>query len=330
MKKTAAIALAALTGVGLLSHAATATETFPGDNGRIVFVRRGDLWSMNERGRNESRLTNTEGRETAPTVSPDGKRIAFTRMRGEFRGAIFTMRMDGTGLQRLTGFRNANFGPIFAPDGKKILYTWSSGEDSGQVRVMNRSGTDKKRLTGTTDNFSAVWAGSGNRIAYFNRLGRRPGLYVMRANGFNKKRILAAPLSGVDDWGPDGRILYTTADGHIGAINPDGSDNQLLTSGKRWNHSPINSPDGTKISFQSCRGSSCGTFLIQEGFKRRLSGTTRPSDGPTWSPDGRRVVVPLFRSRMKRWDLKLLTFDGSSSWLTHSGGIREAAAWQSR
>ncbi|MGH2826464.1 MAG: hypothetical protein ACRDKF_05795 [Actinomycetota bacterium] len=43
VKKTAAIALAALTGVGLLSHAATATETFPGDNGKIVFVRRGDL-----------------------------------------------------------------------------------------------------------------------------------------------------------------------------------------------------------------------------------------------------------------------------------------------
>jgi TolB protein len=330
VKKTAAITLAAMTGVGLLSTAATATKTFPGDNGKIIFVRRGDLWSMNERGRNESRLTNTKGRETAPTVSPDGKRIAFTRMRGEYRGAIFTMRMDGTGLKRLTSFHNANFGPSFSPDGTKILYTWSSGEDTGQIRVMNRSGTGKKQLTGTKDNFSAVWAESGNRIAYFNRLGRKPGLYVMKATGSNKKRILVDPLSGVNDWGPDGRILYTTADGHIGSINPIGTDNQLLTSGKRWNHSPSNSPDGTKISFQSCRGSSCRISLIQEGRVLRLSGITRPSDGPTWSPDDQRLVVPFFRARKKQWDLKLLTLDGASEWLTHSGGISEGAAWQSR
>jgi len=251
-------------------------------------------------------------------------------MRGEFRGAIFTMRMDGTGLKKLTTFHNANFGPTFSPDGNKILYTWSSGEDSGQLRVMNRSGTGKKQLTGTKDNFSAVWAGSGDRIAYFNRLGRRPGLYVMNANGSHKERILIDPLSGVDDWGPDGRILYTTADGHIGSINPNGSDNQLLTSGKRWNHSASNSPDGTKITFQGCRGSNCRTFLIQEGQVLGLSGTTRPSDGPTWSPDDEAVVVPFFRAHKKQWDLKLLTLDGSSVWLTESGGIREAAAWQSR
>ncbi|MGH2698675.1 MAG: TolB family protein [Actinomycetota bacterium] len=293
-------------------------------------MRRGDLWSMNQRGGNQIRLTKTKARETAPTVAPGGKRIAFTRMRGEYRGAVLTMRMDGTGLKRLTGFHNANVGPSFSPDGKKILYNWASGEDIGQVRVMNRNGTGKKRLSGTKDNFSAVWAGSGNRIAYFNRLGRRPGLYVMKASGSNKERILVGPLSSVDDWGLDGRILYTTADGHIGAINPNGSDNQLLTSGKRWNHSPSNSPDGTKIAFQSCRGSNCRFFLIQEGSKRKLSGITRPSDGPTWSPDGRRIVVPFYRATGKRWDLKLLETDGSSAWLTRRGGIREGAAWQSR
>ena len=330
MKKTAAIILTALTGVGLLSTAATATQTFPGDNGKIVFIRRGDLWSMNERGRNERRLTNTKARETAPTVSPDGRRIAFTRMRGDYRGAIFTMRMDGTGLRRLTGFDNVNFRPSFSPNGTKILYTWSSGEDNAQVRVMNRGGANKKKLTGTRDNLGPAWAPGGKRIAYFNRLGRRPGLYVMNANGSDKERILVGPLSSVDDWGPDRRILYTTADGHIGAINPNGSDNRLLTSGRRWNHSPSNSPDGTKIAFQRCRGSKCRVFLIQEGSKRRLSGTTRPSDGPTWSPDNQRIVAPFFRARKKQWDLKLLTTGGSSVWLTNSGGIREGAAWQSR
>ena len=330
MKKAAAITLAALFGVGLLATAATATKTFPGDNGKIVFVHRGDLWVMTERGRNETRLTNTKARETAPAISPDGRRIAFTRMRGEFRGAIFTMRMNGTGLKRLTGFRNANVGPSFSPDGKKILYTWSSGEDNAQVRVMNRDGTGKKQLTGTKDNFSAVWAKSGNRIAYFNRLGRRPGLYVMKANGSNKERILAEALSSVDAGGPTRRILYTTADGHVGTIKPDGSAKRLLTTGDKWDHSPSYSPDGTRIAWQRCRRSHCRFLAIKpDGSKRRLSGTTRPSDGPTWSPDGSRVVVPFFRSAKKRWDLRLLMARGSS-WLTNRGGIREGAAWQAR
>jgi TolB protein len=331
MRKAVAITLTALLSFGLLPTVVTATETFPGKNGKIVFVRRGDVWVTSKSGRNETRLTNAKARDSFPTVSPDGKRIAFTRLRGTFRAAIFTMRIDGTGLKRLTGFRNANVGPSFSPGGERILYTWSSGEDIAQVRIMGRDGTNMKRLTGKRDNFAPVWAPAGKRIAYFNRLGRRPGLYVMKANGSDKKRILVDPLSSLDAWGPARRILYTTADGHVGTIKPDGSGNRILTGGDRWNHSPSYSPDGTQIAFQRCRRSDCRYFVMEsDGSKRRISGSTRPSGGPTWSPNGNWIVVPFFRSGKKQWDLRLLTVDGSSRWLTKSGGIKESAAWQAR
>lgn len=330
MKKAAALILAVLVGLGVLATAA-ARETVRGRNGKIVFVRRGELWVMGERGRNETRLTRTKARETAPTVSPNGKRIAFTRMRGEFKGAIFTMRMNGTGLRRLTGFRHANVGPAYSPDGTKILYTWSSGEDVAQVRIMDRDGENMKKLTGKSDNLAPVWSPSGERIAYYNRLGRRPGLYVMDANGSNKDRILVSPLSGVDDWGPAHRILFTTAGGRIARIKPDGTEKQLFTGREKWNHSPSYSPDGTRFAFQRCSRSDCRFWMMRpHRSKRRISGTTRPSDGPTWSPDGASVLVPFFRRSMKQWDLRLLTMRGSSLWLTNDGGIREVGAWQSR
>ncbi|MQA99207.1 MAG: hypothetical protein GEU78_02765 [Actinobacteria bacterium] len=340
MKKGIAITLTALFGWGLVPAGATAAQTFPGGNGKIVFVRKGDLWVMDRRGGNQTRLTKTEARETAPTVSPDGKRIAFTRMRRassredlQYRAAIFTMRLDGSGVRKLTGFRNANVGPSFSPNGKKILYTWSSGEDNAQVRVMDRNGANKKKLTGKRDNFSPVWARAGRRIAYFNRLGRRPGLYVMKADGSNKTRILVDPVTSVNDWGPARRILYTTADGRIATIRPDGSRRRVLTTGY-W---PSYSPDGSRIAFQRCPNSTprkCRFFVMDAdgSDKGRISATTRPSGGPTWSPNGRRLVVPFFRPRKKQWDLRLLTTGGSSLWLTRRGGISryDYAAWQAR
>jgi Tol biopolymer transport system component len=340
LKTGIAITLTALFGWGLLPAAETAPQTAPGENGKIVFVRKGDLWVMGRRGGNETRLTKTEARETAPTVSPNGKRIAFTRTRRalpsqedlQYRAAIFTMRLDGTGVRRLTGFRNANVGPSFSPNGK-ILYTWSSGEDNAQVRVMDRNGTNKKKLTGGRDNVSPVWARAGKRIAYFNRLGRRPGLYVMKADGSDKTRILVDPVTSVNVWGPAGRILYTTADGRIATIKPDGSSQRVLTTGY-W---PSYSPDGSRIAFQRCPNSTprdCRFFVMDAdgSDERRISATTRPSGGPTWSPDGRRLVVPFFRPRKKQWDLRLLTTGGSSLWLTSRDGIRryDGAAWQAR
>ncbi len=156
-------------------------------------------------------------------------------------------------------------------------------------------------------------------------------MYVMNVEGANKKRILVDPLSSLDDWGPARRILYTDAEGHINTIKPDGSGKRLLSDEVGWAHSPSYSPDGSRIAFQHCRHSGCRFLVMKpDGSKRRLPGTTRPSDGPTWSPDGNRVLVPFFRIPEKRWDLKSYTTGGSSAWLTKMGGIREGAVWQAR
>jgi Tol biopolymer transport system component len=150
------------------------------------------------------------------------------------------------------------------------------------------------------------------------------------ADGSDKRRILAAPVSSVDDWNPAHRILFTTADGHIATIRPDGSRRRLLTSGRAWDHSPSYSLDGTRIAFQRCDRTDCRLVVMQgDGSdKHWIAGATRPSDGPTWSPNGRRLVANFFRPRKKQWDLRLLTLRRASTWLAHRGGIREGAAWQ--
>lgn len=330
VKGTVVCLLALLLG-GAVAPVAAATQTFPGGNGRIVFVRDGDIWTMTEHGEDETRLTSGADDDTSPAVSPDGTTVAFVRVEAPYRAAIFTVRLDGTGLTDLTGFDGASLWPRFSPDGDRILYSWADGEDAGEVRVMDRDGRNAETLTGSGANGDAVWSPSGRRIAYVSSLGDAPGLYVMRADGSGERRIVNVPLSSVEAWGPARRIVYTTSNGRLVSIRPNGTGKRLLVGAyDSWNHDASYSPDGTRLAFQRCHRTECRFLVIEpDAMYLWLSKLTRPSDGPTWSPDGWSLVAPFFRRARHSWDLRLLTSDGPAVWLTAGGGVRDGAAWAS-
>ncbi|MEP6474671.1 MAG: protease, partial [Gemmatimonadota bacterium] len=60
----------------------------------IVFVAEGDLWSVGLNGGAAVRLTSHPSRETNPSLSPDGKTLAFTA-RYEGPAEVYTMPMSG-------------------------------------------------------------------------------------------------------------------------------------------------------------------------------------------------------------------------------------------
>jgi Tol biopolymer transport system component len=76
----------------------------------------------------------------APAFSPNGKRIAFTRL----GVGIFTMNLNGTGLRRLTGNGRDN-SPAWSPDGKQIAFLRPSVK-AWNVYVMSASGAGAHRL----------------------------------------------------------------------------------------------------------------------------------------------------------------------------------------
>src|SRR3712207_753766 len=88
-----------LAGLAVIASApATAGATFPGVNGRIVFVRipptndPPDIWTMNAEGGDLRRLTdNGDVFDTVPSPSPDGTRIVFKRFGGTSTPGIYTM-----------------------------------------------------------------------------------------------------------------------------------------------------------------------------------------------------------------------------------------------
>jgi eukaryotic-like serine/threonine-protein kinase len=85
-----------------------------------------DIWIQSTPAGDPRRLTKNAGEDTSPSVSPDGKLVAFRSERDG--GGIYLIGSDGTGERLVVpGGRD----PAFSPDGNTIAY-WQGSEDTGR------------------------------------------------------------------------------------------------------------------------------------------------------------------------------------------------------
>ncbi|MGB3464781.1 MAG: PDZ domain-containing protein [Cyclobacteriaceae bacterium] len=87
----------------------------------IVFVHANDLWIVNKGGGNATRITSSEGAESYPHFSRDGKWIAFT---GEYDGNtdVFVIPVEGGAPKRLTWHPGADVVQGWSPDGNSVVF----------------------------------------------------------------------------------------------------------------------------------------------------------------------------------------------------------------
>ena len=113
-----------------------------------------EIYVMNADGTNVRQLTSNADFDSAPSWSPDGKRIVFeSAPAGTFTPGveahekdIYVMRADGTHVHRLTDSPGLDEGAEFSPDGTKIVFS-SDRDGQQELYVMNADGSDPRRLT---------------------------------------------------------------------------------------------------------------------------------------------------------------------------------------
>jgi Tol biopolymer transport system component len=254
-----------------------------GVNGRIAFScdRSGvfAIWTINPNGTGATQLTHHGAniQDWWPVVSPDGRRIAFTRYlrtnKTPGSQALYIMNADGSGVQRLSSLRNGFDDNLadFSPDGSKIAFISDRDTDTTlcrvtavggfscnwQIYLMNVDGTDQRRITNepAADTYPE-FSPDGTEILFDSTRSGASAVYKMNADGTNVQQLTEDSLgAGNSNWSPDGTKItfvwqFEANDNEIYTMNADGSDvTQLTNYGDRPTLEPEYSPDGKNIVF---------------------------------------------------------------------------------
>jgi len=149
-------------------------------------------------------LTNSASINTAPSFSPDGKRIVFESDRGGSQ-QIYTMDADGSNVQRIS-FGGGNYGtPVWSPRGDWIAFT---KQHQGQfyIGVIRPDGSGERLLTQAYHVEGPTWAPNGRVLMFFKEVstsnGRSAHIYSIDLTGYNERQV-PAPLDASDPaWSP--------------------------------------------------------------------------------------------------------------------------------
>jgi len=197
-----------------------------------------DIYTANRDGSGARRLTTNPDYDAEATLSPDGKTIVFTSLRGGDLD-IYTMRVDRSKLTRLTTTLGYDGGPYFSPDGKRIVYRAfhpQTGPDSAEYRsllgkrlvrpthmdiwVMNADGSDQHQVTHLPGaSFAPFFHPDGRRIIfssnYENPESRDFDLYLVNADGTGLEQVTTAPgFDAFPMFSPDGKYLVWASNRH--------------------------------------------------------------------------------------------------------------------
>ena len=203
----------------------------------------------------------------SPVLSPDGRVLAFLRIRPNIRLFTVVLGPKGTPVDEplpagLDHQEGREVCPTWAPSGKEILF--ASALAGGSVPV-------------------GLWRVTTGQTAQ-----------PMQIEALGPSASCAAAF-------PDGRrLVYTqmNTDRNIWRIelSPDGRKagrERRVLSSTLYDANPQFSPDGRQIVFETDRTGTKGIWLAEaDGSNQRplFVDEARPAGSPRWSPDSRRVV----------------------------------------
>lgn len=219
------------------------------DGKKIVFVKAAgenrrdqEVFVMDSDGTNVHQLSDDKSFDRQPTISPDGKEVAYvSEGKGQKpEGAqIFLMTISGSDPVQLT--RNlpeggVNTEPGFSPNGKRIVFIHSGRPGGAEIEAMNIDGSGRIVL-GRGDAFDAPshpsYAPDGRRIAFQAnaKKGGQTNVYTFNpVNGSDLDKINKGDAEAFEPaYSPDGRSIAFRRGINLFSMTLEGSEVEQLT-----------------------------------------------------------------------------------------------------
>ncbi len=273
--KFAALALAAGSALLPAAHAAT---------GKLVYyMNYGDdpnggthyqIYTIDADGTHNVRIVHPGSSDQYPSLSPDGKTIAYTSV-GD---GISLMNVDGTNV-RLVPNSVGYYGAVWSPDGKRLA---AYAPSSDAIMTLNADGSGQHSVLSSVYSIPSLgitWSPDGTKIAY-------------AARDFNGTRQYYVLVANADGSGEPAKLSV---------------DNNAEYDAPAW------SPDGMKIAVKKYMTSNYGIYLLDAatGAETSLKAGGLPGDHPAWSPDGKQIAFESYADG-SYGDIGIVNADGSN------------------
>lgn len=275
--------------------------------------------------------------DSLPTISPDGKVLAFVRMTSGDVADIYLLFLDTGRLRKLTSDGTRFGGLAWMPDSRELIFSSARNGTYGLWRLSLSGGEPRHVVVGAERAFWPTVARSGQRLAYMTS-GDHDSLWqsdlaALKSSGAGVPRrvVTSSRTQSAPQYSPDGKkISYSSSrsgSDEIWVSDANGGTAVQLTSlGRPHTGSPHWSPDGTQIAFDSRPNGNPDVFVVRAdgGVPRRLTTYIGDDVTPSWSSDGRSIYFASNRSgEYEVWQVHVSgeTASTSAVRVTHSGGF---------
>lgn len=215
---------------------------------------------------------------TEPTLSPDGRNLAYTRYDGlgnkgyfYYTGELFVLNLENRQTLQLTINEAMDANPAWSPDGKQIVYHRQDYEfdqhhaisaTTDTLRIINSDGTgDRVVYVCPFECESPSWSPDGVHIAF-------------------------AGWTGLDTFD-----LATEPAMYIYLIRPDGTKMMRLTNVAKHATAPHWSPDGQQIVFRNWVENQIWVIDVSTDHETSLETNKLPYlSSSSWTPDLKGII----------------------------------------
>ena len=278
------------------------------------------MWRPSGHGSSTARLeyvplTNFTDSAVAPTLSPDGRMLAFIRGGSTFTGPgeVYVQMLPAGEPERLTHDGSEKMGPLsFSADGSRIAYTLGEW-DTWSVPVL---GGEPSRLLANAEGLSWIQtAGKPNRVMYSALLGRdsvHMGVFTATESRAEERAVYLPPANGMAhrSWlSPNGKWVLVVEMNQSAWLPCRVAPFDGSSPGERVGPQPAQctdaawTPDGKWVYLSANTGNGFHIWrqMFPQGVPEQVTSGATEEQGLSFANDGKYFVTSVGEIQSTLW-----------------------------